>query len=94
MVIPYHQTSITVFDLKKKLYNEYNTDKNIIVVISINDVFYGIIVDKVIELFETEETNIKNVDFLKQTITNNFITNQFKFKDDFAFVVDPMKLIN
>ncbi len=87
---------IPVMDVRlrfRKEYREYN-DRTCIIVININDISVGLIVDSVSEVLSINEQDIVEPPKINKGLQNNFIKNIGKVGSDVKLLLDCEKLLS
>ncbi len=97
-IIDFRGDIITVTDLRKRfaIESEYDKDKYVITVLEIKqgdlEIKMGAIADKVEDVIEIKEADIKQISHLDNTLKNKYIAGMIKQDDNFIIILDINKI--
>lgn len=89
---------IPVIDLKKRFkFKEESTNSNNLIIVNVNDMQIGILIDKIKQVIEIDESKIQPPPILNSGINKEYITGVYKMEDEenkLIIIIDIDKLFS
>ena len=93
-IIKVRDQIIPIVDLAKKMNLKSETDKNKVIIISMQDVLIGLLVEEIIEIKKVDKINKSDVLKSSQKVDRAFIEGILTLNEKLVIVIDTKKLFD
>src|SRR6056297_3095656 len=93
-IIKVRDQIIPIVDLGKKMNLKSETDKNKVIIISMQDVLIGLLVEEILEIKKVDEINKSDVLKSSQKVDRAFIEGILTLNEKLVIVIDTKKLFD